>query len=103
MSTNTEKEEIETVIAPRVGQCEYPYTVASYNFKHLDEARDYSLALAAIKNTAHRHKVKTVHRRIVKKVIEKGKEIAVQSIVLDVTTDSVEIAEQKYDSKGGLK
>ncbi len=80
-----------------IAQSEYPFRVfdGRYQFKELDAARKFSTDLAATPKSGHRHKVEMMHRHLEVQIKGDGDPI-VQAILLDVTNDGPEEAEDKY-------
>lgn len=78
----------------------YPFRVFSYQFKDLEDARRFAKDCLAIPCTCREAKVEMFHRsvEIIRSVKdEKGRvESTVQSVLLDVTTDSPDEAEAKW-------
>lgn len=91
----TTKPPRKELVKRTTSQSEYPFRVSSYQFKTLEDARKFSLDLAATPRSGHRHHVGMFHRHLETAIHGDGDPIIVP-ILLDVTTDSPEEAEAKY-------
>lgn len=97
----TEEKPIIKEIVKAVIKREFPYNAASYQFKHLEDARTFSRELAAIPRSGHKHLVMMACRNVQGVSSQDGKVLLITPIMVDVTSqDPVKAESEKLQRMG---